>query len=226
MTILFDLDGTLLDTSHDLIGAVNTLLQEENEAPVSYEYVRPVISFGGKRIISHAFKLDPKNNSKDSEYLEKLLPRYLELYKNTNFKNTVPFPGINELLSELEKINLTWGIVTNKIKSLTEPLLKNTGFYDRTACLVCGDTTNNSKPHPEPLYYACKLLNTNPEKCLYVGDSETDIQAGKAAGMATLAVGFGYIPTGVNIADWQANYSVNTAYEILPWIKKWSKQQA
>lgn len=219
MTILFDLDGTLLDTSFDIHDALNLLLLEEGRAAVPYAELRPLISFGSIRMLEYAFKAA-------REDVIKLQPRFLELYRQTNFQRTTAFPGIDSMLLALEDMHISWGIVTNKIKSLTEPLLQATGYFKRSSCVVCGDTTSKSKPHPEPLYYACDLLKITPQQCLYVGDSATDIQAGKAAGMATMAVAFGYIPTGVSIHDWQADYIATTATEILPWVKKWSKQQS
>lgn len=226
MAILFDLDGTLLDTSHDLILAANQLLIEEHRSPIDYQQLRPLISFGGKKILAKAFNLNPSENPQDQEYLQFLFVRFIELYRQTNFTNTKPFPGIAQLLSNLEQMNLRWGIVTNKIQSLTEPLLKATGYLENSACVVSGDTTKNPKPHPEPLYYACNILNIAPQACLYIGDSASDIQAGKAAGMHTMAVGFGYVPPGISIATWQPDYIANTVPEILPWIQEWSKKQA
>lgn len=220
MAILFDLDGTLLDTSHDICLAVNLLLTEENQPQVPYAELRPLISFGAKKILAAAFKLDPNSQA---EELKRLSNRLLELYRLTNFENTAAFPGIDILLNDIEQIPLPWGIVTNKIHALTEPLLKATGYWERSQCVVSGDTTAKSKPHPEPLYHACELLQVAPHDCLYIGDSATDIQAGKAAGMATMAVAFGYIPPGETIAQWNADFNVNSAAEILPWIKKWSE---
>lgn len=225
MAILFDLDGTLLDTSHDIHDAVNALLSEEKRRQVSYDSVRQRISFGGKKILPHAFNLDPENSVADKQYLEKLIPRFLELYRQTNFVHTKAFPGIDQLLDDLESLKLTWGIVTNKIQALTDPLLKITGYYDRSACIVSGDTASKPKPHPEPLHYACNLLQDKAHNCVYVGDSESDIQAGKAAGMTTIAVSFGYIPANVSVSNWQADYIAHSAAEILPWVKKWSEKQ-
>ncbi len=225
MAILFDLDGTLLDTSYDIHDAVNALLREERRDLVSYDAVRSIISFGGKKILAHAFNLDPQNSELDKQYLEVLTPRFLELYRQTNFVRTKAFPGIDQLLTDLEQLKLTWGIVTNKVQALTDPLLKLTGYYDRSACIVSGDTTNNPKPHPEPLHYACNILQDKAHNCVYVGDSESDIQAGKSAGMTTIAVSFGYIPPNVSVSNWQADYIANSAAEILPWVKKWSEKQ-
>lgn len=223
MAILFDLDGTLIDTSHDIYDAVHLLLQEEKRPIVPYEYVRPVITFGTKKIIAHAFNLDPLNPI-DLAYIQKLEPRVIELYMQTSFKKSLPFPGIDQLLHDIEQIDHSWGIVTNKNFALTEPLLKTAGLLQRSACLVCGDTTANIKPHPEPLLHACKLMQVNPNTCLYIGDSKTDIIAGKAAGMATMAVGFGYVPLDDSIHNWQADYSVNSPTEIFSWIQKWANK--
>lgn len=223
MVILFDLDGTLLDTSHDIHHAVNTLLEEEKKSPVKYEVVRPCISFGGHNILEHAFELDI-HNPIDCKYLELLAPRLQVLAKKTNFAKTIAFPGIDKLLQDLDYKNIPWGIVTNRVQALTEPLLKNKGYFERSACIVSGDTTSYSKPHPEPLHHACRLLQVNPQDCLYVGDAITDVQAGKAAGMATIAVGFGFVPYNDSIHNWQADYTADHAEEILPRIEQWSKK--
>lgn len=170
------------------------------------------------KILARAFNMD-------EAALRKLQPRFLKNFTlQTNFTKTLAFPGIDQLLKDLESANIAWGIVTNK-NTLTTPLLKATGYLGRSACVVCGDTTSKSKPHPEPLYYACELLKVAPKDCLYIGDAATDVQAGKAAGMSTMAVSFGYIPTGESVKDWQADYIADTAAEILPWIKKWSEQR-
>lgn len=223
MAILFDLDGTLLDTSRDFHIAINNVLQTQNKPLADYDTLRDAISFGSKRIIASALLHENLSEEESSAYIEKTLPEFLKHYAATEFKNTLPFPGIDNLLVSLEKANLRWGIVTNKSTVLTEPLLRNTGYLDRSACLVCGDTTPNPKPAPDPLFYACKLLNTTPEQCIFIGDSINDILAGKAAGMRTIAAGFGFIPRNVNIHDWQADAIAHTPDEILPWIQKWLK---
>lgn len=223
MAILFDLDGTLLDTSRDFHLAINNVLQAQNMPLADYDTMREAISFGSKRIIASA--LANKNLSEDESnaYIERLLPEFLKHYAATEFRNTKPFPGIDTLLQSLEAADLRWGIVTNKSTVLTEPLLRNTGYLDRSACLVCGDTTPRAKPAPDPLFHACKLLNTTPEQCIFVGDSINDVLAGKAAGMRTIAVAFGFIPRNVDIRDWQADAIAHSPDEILPWIQKWLK---
>ncbi len=220
MAILFDLDGTLLDTSHDIYSAASKVFAEEKLPPIDYATFRSHISFGAKRILKAVLMLDI-NEAEHSAYIDHLMPKFLAYYAATEFKNSLAFPGIEELLCSLEDSKITWGIVTNKAQALTEPLLKKIGYLERSACVVCGDTTSQSKPHPEPLLYACNLINVNPTSCIYIGDAATDVQAGKAAGMRTIAAGFGFIPNDINPASWQADALVNSPAEILPWIKQW-----
>lgn len=224
MVILFDLDGTLLDTSYDIYDAVMILLQEEKRATIPYEIMRPLTGAGAKNILKFAFKLDTENNPADHDYLETLVPRLLKIYMQTNFKRTVKFPGVDKLLQNIEQLQYRWGIVTNRLHAYTLPILNVTGLQ-HGSCVVSGDTTPHSKPHPEPLLHACRLLDIQPQDCLYVGDSETDIQAGKAAGMATMAVSFGYSDPGMSINNWQSDYIAHDANEIFPWIIKWSNKE-
>jgi 2-phosphoglycolate phosphatase len=221
MAILFDLDGTLLDTSRDMYIAASKVFAEEKLPTIDYTTFRSHISFGAKRILNAVLHPDAKTEDERVAYIDYLMPRFLTHYSNTKFQDTLAFAGIEDLLCSLEASNIAWGIVTNKAQALTEPLLKQVGYLERSACVVCGDTTSKSKPHPEPLLYACNLINVNPTNCIYIGDAATDIQAGKAAGMRTIAAAFGFIPNDVSPADWQADALVNNPAEILPWIKQW-----
>lgn len=221
MAILFDLDGTLLDTSRDFHVAINKVLAIQQKPSADYATIRDAISFGSKRIVADAFKRPNLSDAEVAAYVDELLPVFLEHYAATGFKNTFAFPGIDDLLASLERSNISWGIVTNKHKILTEPLLQKTGYFDRSACVVCGDTTPNPKPAPDPLLYACDLLQVDPKDCVFIGDAQTDIEAGKAAGMRTIAAAFGFVPNNVNIADWQADAIVASAQDILPVINKW-----
>ncbi len=221
MAILFDLDGTLLDTSHDLYAAASRVFAEEKLPIIDYTIFKSYISFGAKRILNAMLNLNVISSDGHEAYIDYLLPKFLAYYTDTNFKHTLAFTGIEELLNSIEASNLAWGIVTNKIQSLTEPLLRQIGYFERSSCIVCGDTTPKSKPDPEPLLHACNLIKVNPTDCIYIGDAATDIQAGKAAGMRTIAAGFGFIPNDVSPADWQADALVNSPTEIMPWIKRW-----
>lgn len=224
MAILFDLDGTLLDTSRDMHTAINQTMQLANKPLVDYSKIRNRVSFGGKHMLAAALDFDLNNNTEHAAYIEQLLPSFLDFYAKTKFQLTIAFAGIEELLLSLEKNNISWGIVTNKNTALTEPLLKSIGYFDRSACVICGDTTTKPKPAPDPLFYACNLLQVKPQDCIYVGDALTDIQAGKAAGMRTIAAAFGFIPENTIVADWQADVIVNEPHEIFPWIQQWSKK--
>lgn len=221
MAILFDLDGTLLDTSHDLYTAASRVFAEEKLPAIDYAIFKSHISFGAKRILNAILAVNSEIETEQEAYIDYLMPKFLSYYSDTKFQNTLAFAGIEELLCSLEASNITWGIVTNKARALTEPLLKQIGYLERSACLVCGDTTTKSKPHPEPLLYACNLIKVNPTDCIYIGDAATDVQAGKAAGMRTIAAGFGFIPINISPATWQADALVNSPAEILPWIKQW-----
>jgi len=221
MAILFDLDGTLLDTSRDMYTAASKVFAEEKLPTIDYATFRSNISFGSKKILNAVLYSSVKTEVERAAYIDYLMPRFLAHYSDTKFQNTLAFVGIEELLCSLEASGIAWGIVTNKVQALTEPLLKQIGYLERSACVVCGDTTSKSKPHPEPLLYACNLINVNPSDCIYIGDAITDVQAGKAAGMRTIAAGFGFIPNDVSPATWQADALVNSPAEILPWIKQW-----
>lgn len=221
MSILFDLDGTLLDTSHDFNYAINKVLEARKAPKADYDAVRDAISFGSKRIIAAAFKLDHVSNAEHKKYLEELLPVFIEHYAQTGFRQTRAFPGIEELLINLENAGIKWGIVTNKHKALTDPLLQHIGYFARSACVICGDASSKPKPAPDHLLLAAKLLETAPEKCIYIGDALTDVQAGKAAGMRTIAAAFGFVPKNVQVMDWQADAIAQTPHDIWPWINKW-----
>lgn len=222
MAVLFDLDGTLLDTAPDFHAAANALLLAEKMPLVDLPTVKRHISFGSKHILAGTFNLD-LNDKLHKTYVDQLLPRFIDAYVQTKFINTKPFVGIDQLLENIEQSGYAWGIVTNKNKALTEPLLQATGYANRTECVICGDATPNPKPAPDHLLLACEILKVKPKDCIFVGDSINDVLAGKAAGMRTIAAGFGFIPESVKISDWQADVIVNEPNEILSWIEKWLK---
>lgn len=184
--ILFDLDGTLADTAPDLAGAVNQLRIERGLAPTDYALLRPVASAGARGLIGAAFGITPQ----DEDY-PALRDSFLKNYETSIAVHSRLFDGITELLAGLQEKRIVWGIVTNKVTQLTTQLVPKIGL-DQAACVVCGDTTDHPKPHPAPLIEAAKRIGIPAEHCWYVGDDLRDIQAGQAAGMQTVAAGWGY----------------------------------
>jgi HAD superfamily hydrolase (TIGR01509 family) len=150
--------------------------------------------------------------------LERLKSRYLEIYQNHLAVHSQLFDEMDDLLLHLEQNHIRWGVVTNKPGWLTEPLMAALGLEQRASCIVSSDSTKNRKPHPEPLYYACKLAAVEPEQCIYVGDAQRDIEAGQNAGMKTIIAEYGYISDQENIDDWQADYHVQSPSQILALI--------
>lgn len=212
-TVLFDLDGTLADTAPDLAAALNALLVEEGRLPLPFHTIRPVVSHGSTGLIRLGFGKKP-----DDDGFVKLRERLLEHYARNLCRETRVFPGVPEVLDTLYRRGVAWGIVTNKPAFLTEPLIARLAFDHPPACVVSGDTTQNRKPHPEPMLHACDLARAQPSQSLYIGDAERDIQAGREAGMKTLVALFGYIGENESPASWGADGMINTPVEILGWI--------
>lgn len=213
--VLFDLDGTLADTAPDLAAALNAVRQEQCLPPMAYEQIRPIVSNGSKALIELGFDFDDRHPD-----FERLRLRLLDIYNENLTVGTRLFPKMAELLDELEAQNMPWGVVTNKPGFLTEPLLQQMQLSHRAACIVSGDTTEKRKPHPDPILYACKIINTAPEDCLYVGDARRDIEAGRAAGTQTLTALFGYIPAHETPHEWQADAEALTVDDIIHYIRE------
>lgn len=214
-TVLFDLDGTLADTAPDLAQALNTLLAEESRAALPFGRIRPVVSHGSAGLLKLGFGISPHDAS-----FARLRERLLAIYAANLCRATRLFPGIPELLTELRRRGLNWGIVTNKPAFLTEPLVAQLPLPSAPACIVSGDTTTNRKPHPEPMLLACRRAGSLPDQCLYVGDAERDIAAGREAGMRTLVALFGYIEDNEQPHTWGASGLVHTPMEILDWLAR------
>ncbi len=212
-TVLFDLDGTLADTAPDLAYALNTVLQEQHRRALPYERIRPVASHGASALIRLGFNIEPGDIN-----FEPLRLRLLDVYQRHLADQTTLFPGIAELLQDIERCGMNWGVITNKPARLTEPLMDKLGLARRAACIVSGDTTARRKPDPEPMLYACRKAGSAVRQCVYVGDAERDIEAGKRAGMKTLVALFGYIADGDQPHTWGADGMINAPREILAWM--------
>lgn len=183
--VLFDLDGTLADTAADLAAALNRLRADQGLAPVPIERLRPFASAGARGLVHAGLGVKPG----DEDY-EALRTAFLEAYREHTCVETRLFPGIAELLAELGRRGIPWGIVTNKATRFTDRIVEALGLAP--ACVVCGDTTEHIKPHPAPLLHAAEQLQLPTAACLYLGDDLRDVQAAQAAGMRAIAVGWGY----------------------------------
>jgi len=217
-TILFDLDGTLADTAPDLARTLNLLLKEYNKEPLPYEQIRPHVSHGATALVALGFGLH-----KDDPGFEELRLQLLDLYASNLCRQTMLFPGIDELLQQIEQQAMRWGVITNKPARFTEPLLKALGIAQRAACIISGDSASKNKPHPEPMLLACQQIGVQPEQCLYVGDAQRDIEAGLNAGMQTLIASFGYIGEQDKLSDWQAHGIIDTPLAIMEWLHHYNR---
>ena len=208
-SVLFDLDGTFADTAPDLGAALNHLRADLGLAPVPLEQLRPHTSSGVRGMLGAGLDMRPH----DARYAE-FYARYLHFYSEALCVHTTLFPGIEELVSQLEANGVPWGIITNKTQRFTLPLLEQLGYAKRADCIVSGDSSPRTKPAPHPMHLACRLIDRLPADCLYVGDDLRDIQAGRAVGMPTIAVRYGYLGSSEPIEAWGADHLVEHAADI------------
>jgi phosphoglycolate phosphatase len=211
--ILFDLDGTLVDTAPDLGHALNMQLERHGKPTLSMDMIRPVASHGSKGLLALGFGLTP-----DHADFDKMRIEYLSLYDEVFTRSPVLFDGMQEVLNNIESRNLKWGIVTNKPRRFTEPLVKAMELYDRAATVICGDDATKPKPSPETLFMACDQTKVAISDAIYIGDAERDIQAGQAAGMKTVVAMYGYLDTNDHPENWSADYFVQQPLDILKLI--------
>lgn len=213
MAVLFDLDGTLLDTAPDLAAALNRVRAARGLPPLPDGEVRPHASHGSFALVRLGFDFEEGSEAFEAARLE-LLDRYHEHVAD----HTTLFPGMATLISALESAGLRWGIVTNKPGWLTVPLLAKLALEQVPGCVVSGDTLPERKPHPAPLLHAATLIGCDPTHCVYVGDAARDIEAGKRAGMATLVAAYGYIGPGEDPLSWEADAIVAEPAGIADWL--------
>ena len=207
--VLFDLDGTLLDTALDFTDVVNQLLTEESRATMNYSQVRSAVSHGSAGLITTAFQLSPQ----DSQF-EPLRQRLLDLYINCLTHKTRLFDGLDKVLALLAEKQINWGIITNKPVLYTAPIIE--GLKLVPAATICPDHVSHTKPHPESIYLACQQINCKPEQAIVVGDHLRDIEAGKNAGAQTIAAAYGYLDSDERAEDWQADYIAHNSRDLLP----------
>jgi len=212
--VLFDLDGTLLDTAPDLGAAVNHVLQREGMAPLPDTVIRRIASDGALGLLKAGFGEELLARM-DTPALRQAL---LDYYADHLYEGTRPYQGMAEFIAWLNAQGIRWGIVTNKPAFLTEPLMAQVSELPHCGVIVSADTLPVRKPHPDPMFYACAQLGVEPAECLYVGDHIRDIEAGRAAGMHTAIAGWGYMDPAETTAEWGADWSFDDVTALHQWL--------
>lgn len=207
--VLFDMDGTLLDSAPDFIAVIQAMCSAHGLPEADPKAIHDVVSGGARAMMLAAFDCEA-----DSPEFEALRLEFLERYQNHCAVLTRPYPGMLELLGDLEKAKLLWGVVTNKPVRFAQPIMEQLGLAQRSALLICPDHVTNSKPDPEPLLLACSQLGLEPGEVLFVGDDLRDIESGRDAGCKTAAVTYGYIHPSDNPRNWGADVIVDSASEL------------
>ena len=208
--LLFDLDGTLIDSAPDLAGAANDMRLARGLAALPYAQLRPMVGSGARGMVGVAFGIGP-----DSPTFMPLRDEFLRRYEARMTRETKVFALVQPLLDQLDARGVRWGIVTNKAMRYAEPVVQALGLRTRAAVLIAGDSTPHAKPHPAPLLEAAARLGTDPADCAYIGDDLRDVQAGRAAGMRTVAVTWGYLGTCEAVETWGADHVVTSTEELL-----------
>jgi phosphoglycolate phosphatase len=211
--VLFDFDGTLVDSAPDLAGTANDLRSERGLPPLPFERLRPMVGAGARGMVGVAFGVKPG----DDEFAA-LRDAFLDRYAQRMLQTTRVFDAMQPVLQRLEGAGVRWGIVTNKATRFTKPMVAGLGLSERIAALVCGDTTPHSKPHPAPLLEAARQLALPAAHCVYVGDDLRDVIAGRAAAMATLIAQWGYLGDGPPVHEWGADALLDTPTALLHWL--------
>jgi len=211
--VLFDLDGTFADTAPDLAAALNHTRATRQLPPLSLEIIRPQASHGSRGLLKLGFGIEPEHPGYNT-----LRDIFLEYYERNICVHTRLFGDMAELVDDLERRNIKWGIVTNKPHRFTLPLMQALGMASRAACLISGDTCAHAKPHPEPMLKACELTGVAPAQCLYLGDDLRDMQAANASGMRGIIASYGYVSDDASIENWKAQGSIAKPTELLAYL--------
>lgn len=212
--ILFDLDGTLIDTAPDMVAVLLEMMENEGRDPLPYEMARSFVSNGSAGLVHLGFPDISENEH------ERLRLEFLDRYEQSVCVHSTVFAGLESLLDQFDDQRLPWGIVTNKPARMTKPLLSALGLSSRVACQISGDTIPERKPHPAPLLLACEQTGVAPARSVYIGDSSRDIEAGQAAGMFTVAAAYGYIPDDDDATAWNADQIAFDVQELTTMLQK------
>jgi phosphoglycolate phosphatase len=208
--VFFDLDGTLVDSARDMFDALATLCEEQGRQPPAFDTVRETVSRGARAVLRCAF-------GDDELAIDAVLPRFLELYVGTGMRHTHAFPGIEALLDKLEAREVRWGVVSNKASHLVALVLAVLGYDQRVNAVVGGDTLPQRKPDPAPVRHACELAGVMPGQCVFVGDDPRDIEAGREAGLYTVAAAWGYLD-GADPEAWRPDAIAADADQLAGWL--------
>ncbi len=212
--VFFDLDGTLVDTAPDFVLAVNLLRKQHHLSPLDTKLIASQVSNGSIALTQLAFDIN-QSHLEFSALRQQLLDNY-KLYLG---EKSLVYAGLHQLLSELDSNNVPWGVVTNKPVEYAQPLMEKLALSESCSVLICPEHVANTKPDPEPLLLATKKTGCNPSRSLYVGDHRRDIEAGRAAGMQTIAAGYGYVEPGNSATDWHADHTAQTSAELAQIIR-------
>lgn len=208
--VLFDLDGTLIDSAPDLGAAADGMRLRRGLPSKPLAEYRPLAGSGARGMLQVAFGMDAEH----VDY-EQYKDEFFVHYENCLTQRTRPFEEVDLLVSSLLERGLRWGVVTNKAQRFTAPITRSMGLFDSAATVISGDTTSHAKPHPEPLLEAARRMSLLPAQCIYVGDDERDIRAGRSAGMWTVAARYGYLGAGADVASWGADAEVSSPLQVL-----------
>ena len=213
--VLFDLDGTLIDSAPDLGAAVDKMRVQRGLPSLPLEQYRPMAGAGARGMIGIAFGITPEHAD-----FEAMKEEFFVNYENCMTERTRIFEGVHDMIAALVSQGLPWGVVTNKSSRFTDPLTSAMPLFATAGTIVSGNTTPHAKPHPEPLFEAARRLSVDPARCVYVGDDERDIVAGLAAGMGTVAATYGYLGQQTDIARWNAHLHIDSPLKLLNYLNK------
>jgi phosphoglycolate phosphatase len=208
--VLFDLDGTLIDSAPDLGAAVDKMRTDRGLPSLPLVHYRPMAGAGARGMLNLAFEMTP-----DHPDYERYKEEFFLNYENCLTQRTCAFDGVDEMITALNQRSMPWGVVTNKSQRFATPLTQAMPLFATAGAVVCGDTTPHAKPHPEPLFEAARRMAVDPLHCVYVGDDERDIVAGHAAGMRTVAASYGYLGSQGDVTSWNAHLEIDFPMHLL-----------